>query len=47
MTEAVYAVRLANGTYAKIEVLSAQGGTVHVLCDLQPDGSRDLTTTAP
>jgi hypothetical protein len=47
MTENVYAVRLPNGTYAKIEILSAQGGTIHMLCYLQPDGSRDLSTTAP
>ncbi len=40
-------MRLANGTYAKIEILSAQGGTVHVLCYLQPDGSRELSTTTP
>ena len=44
MTENVYVLKLADGTYAKVEVLSAAGGVVHVLCYRQPDGSRDLAT---
>jgi len=47
MSENVYAVKLADGTYAKIEVLSAQSGEVHVLCFRQADGSRFIGTTSP
>ena len=44
MTENVYVLKLADGTYAKVEVLSAAGGVVHVLCYHQPDGSTDIAT---
>ena len=44
MTENVYVLTLSDGTYAKVEVLSAVAGVVHVLCYHQPDGSRDLST---
>ncbi|MBN2357991.1 MAG: hypothetical protein JXR83_00965 [Deltaproteobacteria bacterium] len=44
MTENVYAIKLADVTYAKVEVLSAQTGEVHVLCYRQPDGSQDIST---
>jgi hypothetical protein len=47
MSENVYAVKLADGTYAKIEVLSAQSGEIHVLCYRQADSSRFIGTTAP
>jgi hypothetical protein len=47
MSENVYVVKLADGTYAKIEVLSAQSGEIHVLCYRQADGSRFIGTTAP
>ena len=47
MSENVYAVKLADGTYAKIEVLSAQSGVVHVLCYRQAGGSRFIGTTSP
>lgn len=45
MTKNIYALKLADSTYAKIEVLSAKSGEVHVLCYRQADGSKDLTTT--
>jgi hypothetical protein len=45
MTKNVYALKLADGTYAKIEVLSAKGGEVHILAYRQAKvGSTDLTT---
>lgn len=44
MTGNVYALRLSDGSYAKVEVLSARAGEVHLLCYHQPDGSRDLYT---
>jgi len=44
MSENVYVLKLADGTYAKIEVLSAKSGAVHVLCYHQPSGTRDITT---
>lgn len=47
MSEDVYAVKLADGTYAKIEVLSAQSGEVHVLCYLRSGGSRFIGTASP
>ncbi len=47
MSENVYVVKLADGTYAKIEVLSAQSGEIHILCYLRADGSRFIGTTAP
>jgi hypothetical protein len=47
MSENVYAVKLADGTHAKIEVLSAQSGEVHVLCYRQADGSRFIGTISP
>jgi hypothetical protein len=47
MSGNVYAVKLADGTYAKIEVLSAQSGEIHVLCYRRADGSRFIGTTAP
>ena len=47
MSENVYAVELADGTYAKIEVLSAQSGEIHVLCYRQADGSHFIGTTYP
>ena len=47
MSENVYLVKLADGTYAKIEVLSAQSGEVHVLCYRQAGGSRFIGTTSP
>ncbi|MBT3221413.1 MAG: hypothetical protein HN348_20200 [Proteobacteria bacterium] len=45
MSENVYVVKLADETYAKIEVLSAKSGEIHALCYLQPDGTQDITTT--
>lgn len=46
MTKNIYALKLADGTYAKIEVLSAKGGEVHILAYRQPKaGNTDLTTT--
>jgi len=46
MTKNIYAIKLADGTYAKIEVLSAKGGEVHILAYRQPKvGDTDLTTT--
>ena len=47
MSKNIYAVKLADATYAKIQVLSAQSGEVHVLCYRQPDASRDISTQAP
>ena len=40
----VYVLKLADGTYGKVEVLSAAGGVVHVLCYHQPDGTTDIAT---
>lgn len=46
MTKNVYALKLADGTYAKIEVLSAKAGEIHILAYRQAKvGSTDLTTT--
>jgi len=46
MTKNIYALKLADGTYAKIEVLSAKGGEVHILAYRQPTpGDTDLATT--
>ena len=47
MSENVYAVKLADGTYAKIEVLSAQSGEVHILCDHPADRTRVIGTSSP
>ncbi|MDY0000584.1 MAG: hypothetical protein RBU30_04760 [Polyangia bacterium] len=44
MSENVYVLRLADGTNAKITVLSAMGGIIHVLCYRQGDGSRNIAT---
>ncbi len=44
MTENVYVLALPDGTYAKVEVLSAKGGVTEILCYRQEDGSRDITT---
>ncbi|MBN2493965.1 MAG: hypothetical protein JXR96_05185 [Deltaproteobacteria bacterium] len=44
MSEDVYALKLADGTFAKVEVLSARAGIIHVLCYWQPNGSRDIAT---
>jgi hypothetical protein len=40
----VYVVQLADKTYAKLEVLSAKSGEIHVLCYRQADGSKSLKT---
>lgn len=46
MTKNIYALKLADGTYAKIEVLSAKSGEVHILAYRQPaPGDTDLATT--
>lgn len=45
MNKNIYVVKLADGTYAKIEVLSAKAGEVHVLCYRQSDGTRNIKTT--
>ena len=45
MSKFVYILKLADGTHAKIEVLSAKSGEVHILAYHQPDKSTDLTTT--
>ena len=45
MSENVYVIKTANGDYAKIEVLSAGGGTIIVRCYFQKDGSRNIKTT--
>jgi len=48
MTDNVYALKLDYGEegvkYAKIQVLQAMGGEVHVLAFLQTDGTRDVWT---
>ncbi len=48
MTENVYVLELDYGegqpTYAKIQVVQAQAGEIHVLAYWQPDGSRNLLT---
>jgi hypothetical protein len=44
MTSNIYVVKLADNTYAKLEVLSAKSGEIHVLCYRQADGTRDIKT---
>lgn len=44
MTKNIYVVKLADGTYAKLEVLSAKSGKIHILCYRQGNGTRDLET---
>ena len=50
MSENIYALRLDHGeglySYAKIEVLQAMAGEVHVLAYHQPDGSTNVLTEA-
>lgn len=47
MTKNIYALKLADGTYAKIEVLSAQSGEVHVLAYRQAAVGDTNLKTAP
>ena len=47
MAGTVYALKLADGTYAKISVTSAQVGEIHVDAYHQPDGSRNLACSWP
>jgi hypothetical protein len=44
MTENVYVIKLADDTYAKVEVMSAQAGDVEILCYRQGDGTRNIAT---
>ncbi len=49
MSENVYALKIGDGnggfTYAKIEVMQAKAGEVHVLAYRQPNGSRNVATS--
>lgn len=47
MTKNIYALKLADGTYAKIEVLSAKSGEVHVLAYQQATPGDTNLKTAP
>ncbi len=48
MSENIYALKIESEskgtTYAKIEVLQAKGGVVHIMAYWQPDGSRNVST---
>jgi hypothetical protein len=47
MTKNIYALTLADGTYAKIEVLSAKSGEIHILAYQQSTPSDTNLKTAP
>ena len=47
MTKNIYALKLADGTYAKIEVLSAKSGEVHILAYRQSTPGDTNLATAP
>ena len=46
MTENVYVLKLADGSFGKIEVLVAIGGKIDVLCYHQADDSRNIATVS-
>ena len=45
MSEDIWIILLADGTYAKVEFLSAKSGVFEILAWLQTDGSRYIATT--
>jgi hypothetical protein len=47
MSSFIYAIKLADGTYAKLEVLKAFAGTIDIRFYHQANGSQDLTTVEP
>ena len=47
MTKNIYALKLADGSYAKIEVLSAQSGVIHILAYRQSTVGDTNLKTAP
>ena len=44
VTGDVYVLHLADGTYAKVQVLSAKASVVHLMCYRQADGSTNVST---